>query len=104
MLLMEVVVVCCANHTKPINVPCAEVQIFLMFITVVCILNFGLYRDEFRNIKLSYCNVNLKIAQRTPASQNRPCKLKLVRAADLLTDSDHVCRNGAWVSLLPPSG
>jgi hypothetical protein len=29
----------------------SEVQIFFMLIIVVCILNFGLYRDEFRNMK-----------------------------------------------------
>jgi len=51
MLLMEVMVVCCANHTEPINVLCEEVQIVFMLITVVCILTFGLYRDRFRNMK-----------------------------------------------------
>jgi hypothetical protein len=47
MLLMEVMVVFCTNHTKPINVLCEEVQIIFMLIAVVCILTFELYKDEF---------------------------------------------------------
>jgi len=47
--------------------------------------------------KFSCCNVNLKIARRTPVSQKRPCKLKLVGTADLCTDSDHVYRNAARI-------